>query len=56
MPPHHTRLGNAFIEIEYIKLIQNPFPLMLPCRNVTLRSNYTVSERDTPIQKYRVGT
>lgn len=23
---------------------------MLPCRSVTLRSNYTVSERDTPIQ------
>ena len=56
MPPHHTRLGNAFIEIEYIKLIQYLFPLMLPCRNVTLRSNYTVSKRDTSIQLYRVKT
>ena len=56
MPPQHTRLGNAFIEIEYIKLNQYLFNLMLSCRNVTLRSKNTVSERDTPIQKYRVGT
>ena len=61
MPPHHTHLENRFFEIEYIKLIQDSFPLMLFCRNVTLRSHIscrnvtirthnTVSERDTPIQ------
>ena len=61
MPPHHTHLGNRFFEFEYIKLIQDYFPLMslcrnvtlrshIPCRNVTLRSHNTVSERDTPIQ------
>ena len=52
--PHSV--GNGFFEIEYIKLIQYPFPLMFLCRNVTLQSNYTVSERDTPIQEYRIGT
>ena len=61
MPPHHTHLENRFFEIDYIKLIQDSFPLMLFCRNVTLRSHIscrhvtlrshnTVSERDTPIQ------
>ena len=49
------------LSFEYIKLIQDSFPLMLSCRNVTLRtqipwrnvtlrSHNTVSERDTPIQ------
>ena len=59
----HTILiwKNRFFEIEYIKLIQDSFPLMslcrnvtlrshIPCRNVTLRSKNTVSERDTLIQ------
>ena len=68
-PPHHTHLGNRFFEFEYINIIQDSFSLLLsscrnvtlrshiPCRNVTLRSpNTTVSERDTPIQYYRVGT
>ena len=40
MPPHHTHLGNRFFEFEYIKLIQDSFPLMLSCRNVTVQSNY----------------
>ena len=30
--------------------------LKISCRNVTLRSKNTVSECDTPIQEYRVGT
>ena len=61
MPPHHTHLGNRFFEFEYIKLIQDSFPLMLSCRNVTLRSHIpcrnvtrqshnTVQNCDTPIQ------
>ena len=61
MPPHHTQLENRFFEIEYIKLIQDSFPLILLCRNMTLRSHIlcrnftirshnTVSECDTPIQ------
>ena len=61
MSPHHTHLENMFFEIEYIKLIQDSFPLILLCqnvtlrfhilcRNVTLKSHNTVSERDTPIQ------
>ena len=33
---------NEFFEIECIKLIQYPFPLMLLCQNVKLQSNYTV--------------
>ena len=28
MPPQHTHLENWFFEIEYIKLIQDSFPLM----------------------------
>ena len=67
-PPHHTHLGNRFFEFEYINIIQDSFSLLLSCRNVTLRShipcrnvtlrfpNTTVSERDTMIQYYRVGT
>ena len=50
MPPYHSHLENGFFEIEYIKLIQDSFPLMLLCRNVTLRSHNIVSERDTPIK------
>ena len=61
MPPHHTHLKDRFFEVKYIKLLQDSFPLMLlcrnvtlwshiPCRNVTLQSNNTVSERDTLIQ------
>ena len=50
MPPHHTHLKDRFFEVKYIKLLQDSFPLMLLCRNVTLRSHNTVSERDTPIQ------
>ena len=50
MPPHHIHLENRFFEIKYIKLLQDSLPLMLLCRNVTLRSHNTVSERDTPIQ------
>ena len=50
MPPHHTHLGNRFFEFEYIKIIQDSFPLMLSCRKVTLRSHKIVSERDTPIR------
>ena len=61
MPPHHTHLANRFFEFEYIKIIQDSFPLMLSCRNVTLRSHIpcqnmtlrshnTVSESDTLIQ------
>ena len=59
----HTILiwKNRFFEIEYIKLIQYSFPLMLlyrnvtlrchiSCRNMTLRSHNIVSKRDTPIQ------
>ena len=42
-------LENGIFEINYIKLIQYPFPLILLCRNVTLRFNYTMSERDSPI-------
>ena len=49
-------LGNGFFQIEYIKLIQYPFPLILLCQNMTLRSNYTMSKRDTPIQLYHVET
>ena len=56
MPPNQTILGVEFFEIEYLPLIQHAFPLILSCRNVTLRSKNTVSERDTPIQEYRVGT
>ena len=43
-----------FFEIEYILLIQYVFSLILSCQNMTLQSNYIVSERDTPIQEYRV--
>ena len=61
MPPHHTHLENRFFEIKYIKLHQDFLPLMLLCRNVTLRSHIsfrnvtlrshnTVSELDTLIQ------
>ena len=61
MPPYHTHLENGFFEIEYIKLIQDSFPLMflcrhvtlrshIPCRNVTLRSHNIVSKHDNPIQ------
>ena len=50
MPPHYTHLENRFLEIKYIKLLQDTLPLMLLYRNVTLRSHNTVSERDTPIQ------
>ena len=61
MPPHHTHLENRFFEIKYILLLQDYFPLMLLCRNVThrshiscrnmtLRSHNIVSKRDTPIQ------
>ena len=61
MSPHHTHLKYRFFEVKYIKLLQDSFPLMLlcrnvtlrshiSCRNVTLRSHNTVSERDTPIQ------
>ena len=60
MPQHHTHLENVLFEIEYIKLIQDSFPLMLSCWNVTLRSHVqcrnvilrsynTVLEHDTPI-------
>ena len=56
MPPNQTILGVEFFEIEYLQLIQHVFPLILSCRNVTLQSKNTVSERDTPIQEYRVGT
>ena len=49
MPPRHTHLENRFLEIKYIKLLQDSLPLMLLCRNVTLRYHNTVSERDTPI-------
>ena len=65
MPPNQTILKVESFEIEYYPLIQHVFPLILPCRNVILRSKNTmsehvtiskntVSERDTPIQKYRV--
>lgn len=50
MAPHHTHLENRFFEIRYIKLVQDLFPLMLLFRNVTLRSNNIMSERDTAIQ------
>ena len=53
MPPNQTILGVEFFEIEYLPLIQHIFPLILSCRNVTLRSKNTVSERDTLIQEYR---
>ena len=56
MPPNQTILGIEFFEIEYPPLIQHIFPSILSCRNVTLRSKNTVSERDTPIQEYRIGT
>ena len=56
MPPNQTILGIEFFEIEYLPLIQHIFPLILSCQNVTLRSKNTVSERDTLIQEYRVGT
>ena len=56
MPPNQTILGVEFFEIEYFPLIQHVFPLILSCRNVTVRSKNTVSEYDTPIQEYRVGT
>ena len=56
MPPNQAILGVEFFEIEYLPLIQHIFPLILSCRNVTLRSKNTVSERDTPIQEYRIGT
>ena len=56
MPPNQTILGVQFFEIEYLPLIQHIIPLILSCRNVTLRSNNTVSERDTSIQEYRVRT
>ena len=42
MPPNQTILGVEFFEIEYLSLIQHIFPLILLCRNVTLRSNYTI--------------
>ena len=50
MSPHHTHLENRFLEIKYIKLLQDSLSLILLCRNVALRSHNTVSERDTPIQ------
>ena len=61
MPHHHTNLKYVFFEVKYIKLLQDFFPLMslcrnvtlryhIPCRNMTLWSNNTVSERDTLIQ------
>ena len=61
MPPNHTHLGTRFFEFEYFKIIQDSFPLMLscwnvtlrshiPCRNVTRQSHNIVSKRDTPIQ------
>ena len=61
MPPHHTHLEYRFLEIKYIRLLQYSLPLMLlcrnmtlrshiPCRNVTLQSHNIVSKRDTPIQ------
>ena len=50
MPPYHTPLENRFLEIKYIKLLQDSLSVMLFCRNVTLRSHNTVSEHDTPIQ------
>ena len=50
MPHHHTNLKYVFFEVKYIKLLQDFLPLMLLCRNVTLRSHNTVSERDTLIQ------
>ena len=56
MPPNQTILGVEFFEIEYLPLIQNIFPVILSCRNVTLRSKNTVSEHDTPIKEYRVRT
>ena len=56
MPPNQTILGVELFEIEYLPLIQHVFPLILSCRNVTLQSKNTVSERDTPIQEYRVRT
>ena len=56
MPPNQTILGVEFFEIEYFPLIQHVFPLILPCRNVKLRSKNDVSEGDTSIQEYRVGT
>ena len=56
MPPNQTILGVKFFEIEYLPLIQHIFPLILSCRNLTLRSKNNVSECDTPIQEYCVGT
>ena len=50
MSPHHTHLENRFLEINYIKFLQDSLPLMLLCRNVTLRSHNTMSKRDAPIQ------
>ena len=42
MPPHHSHLENKFFEIKYIKLLHDSLPLILLCRNVTLRSNYLI--------------
>ena len=61
MPPHPTHLENRFLEIKYIKLLQDSLPLMLLCQNVTLRSHIScqnvtlrshnnVLKRDTLIQ------
>ena len=55
MPPRHTHLGTRFFEIEYIKIIQDSFSLMLSCRNVTLRSHIRVGTwHSDPL--IRVGT
>ena len=56
MPPNQTILWVEFFEIEYLPLISHGFPLILSSRDVTLRSKNTVSEHDTPIQEYGVGT
>ena len=56
MPPNQTILGVEFFEIEYLQFTKHIFPLILLCRNMTLRSKNTVSKCDTPIQEYRVRT
>ena len=53
---NQTILGVEFFEIDYPPVIQHIFPLILSCRNMTLRSKNTVLERDTPIRKYHVRT
>ena len=56
MPPSQTILGLEFFEIASLSLIQHIFSWILSCRNMALRSKNTVSEHDTLIQEYRVGT